>query len=594
MKFHITNRYGIRTDSSIVKTIRKYADVACENGFHEMGIYQYPVETDKPSELSTRLDGIIAAVESGDIILQQLPTGNGIEFEQKLLAKILAYSNCKVILLVHDAMGYQDNEIQKNNWSTFLNICRAAKRIILSNSKDYQNVKAAGISKDKLILEKMSEKLHESLIKAHLFNYIEPLIRQENNQLFMDTFFSVSREQIDPAMIQVCMGLHDKTGSYSSFVGTVIQTVSEHTDAEVCFHILMDNSVSEDNREKLVDIATKYGNHLVLHKMDPTVFDVQNSWLDLYSIASLYRLIIPDIFPMLSKVIYLDADLLFLRDINELWNINIEGNSFAGVQDIGLKKGIRLPPPVISGEISADQYINSGVLVMDLDKIRSKGNLLGLALKYLKNTPDSHMPDQDAINSIFANDIYYLDSVWNTPVIYEREKPRPVEEKVYHFVGQRTIVFLDPLEIEKYYMSERAKTSWGCEITTNDLYYGLYSAYLHVEELQDLIRQIEGKKRIYYGYNSTSMKYIESILPPRSGDYYIGSDPIDTNGMRRGIPVKDFEALKDEKKGEFIVLFLPEMENGMICEKLSGLGLQRRVDFFNIAFLATVKQGGYI
>lgn len=110
MKTHITNLYGFIKDKEIANRQRKFAQTAHDMGFYELGLYVYDVSSDTDSELSKRLDGIIAAIEYGDMAIVQLPTGNGLKFESMLIEKIVAYSNKKVIVLWHDKAYKNINE----------------------------------------------------------------------------------------------------------------------------------------------------------------------------------------------------------------------------------------------------------------------------------------------------------------------------------------------------------------------------------------------------------------------------------------------------------------------------------------------------
>ena len=69
MKIHITNLYNLNPHDELVEKQHRFANAGRELGFTEMGIFSYPVETDTPSELSKRLDGIISALESDDVVL---------------------------------------------------------------------------------------------------------------------------------------------------------------------------------------------------------------------------------------------------------------------------------------------------------------------------------------------------------------------------------------------------------------------------------------------------------------------------------------------------------------------------------------------
>ena len=106
MKIHCTAIYGLPEKNNIRKKQQYIMDCGRKLGFYEMGIFKYPVDTDSDAELSSRLDGIIAGVEKNDVVIFQLPTGNGEKYDTRLLRKMKAYSGSKVILLIHDLPEY--------------------------------------------------------------------------------------------------------------------------------------------------------------------------------------------------------------------------------------------------------------------------------------------------------------------------------------------------------------------------------------------------------------------------------------------------------------------------------------------------------
>lgn len=93
-----------------------------------------------------------------------------------------------------------------------------------------------------------------------------------------------------------------------------------------------------------------------------------------------------------DKIIYLDVDTIVDGSLNELWNTTLGQNLIAGV-------------------FEAEGYCNSGVMLMDLRKIRlgKYDNGLLRMLKFAKLL----LPDQDAINLIFKGKIKELNKKFN-------------------------------------------------------------------------------------------------------------------------------------------------------------------------------------
>lgn len=127
------------------------------------------------------------------------------------------------------------------------------------------------------------------------------------------------------------------------------------------------------------------------------------------SIATYYRLALHKILPKdVSKVIYLDSDLVVVDNICKLWNIDFEGNYLAGSPDEGGVLQIRrLGLPL------SHNYINAGICVMNIEKMR-KLNLEHLYAETLyKNYDLITLQDQDILNIAFVNKIKRLHCRWN-------------------------------------------------------------------------------------------------------------------------------------------------------------------------------------
>ena len=80
----------------------------------------------------------------------------------------------------------------------------------------------------------------------------------------------------------------------------------------------------------------------------------------------------------------------------------------AGVIDLGAKTNLMTPEI----NINKNEYINSGVLLLNLKKIREDNKTKELD-EYINNH-SLFYPDQDAINVIFKDKILFLDNKYNS------------------------------------------------------------------------------------------------------------------------------------------------------------------------------------
>ena len=138
-----------------------------------MGIFVYPVETDTSSELSKRMDGIIASVEKDDLVILQLPTGNGIDFEIMLADKIVAYSQRGILLLWHD-------ELYRNQYQE-----RLAGYVSLHKNINY-DIKYEQIEIELFLLDIVSEADHRALPNYSLQKRILNMIMNGQKDSFVN------------------------------------------------------------------------------------------------------------------------------------------------------------------------------------------------------------------------------------------------------------------------------------------------------------------------------------------------------------------------------------------------------------------------
>lgn len=129
------------------------------------------------------------------------------------------------------------------------------------------------------------------------------------------------------------------------------------------------------------------------------------------------RCYLPEILPDVSKVLYLDLDLWIEQDISELWNIDITNYAIAAAVDVNVRKFYLPYIPNIN------VYINSGVLLMNLDYMREH-NMVEQFHKLL-NTWKLAFPDQDVLNRVCYGAVKYLSHKWNSGVLCG-EHPSPM------------------------------------------------------------------------------------------------------------------------------------------------------------------------
>ena len=133
--------------------------------------------------------------------------------------------------------------------------------------------------------------------------------------------------------------------------------------------------------------------------------------------ATYIRLLTPDLLgPSYDKAIYLDPDMVVLRDLARLWEIPVHGHPLGAVQDFVIPYiGSRGELPTRQGVAFRDRepYFNAGLMVMNLAWWREH-QATDKLLKYLREFGDRlRFLDQDALNAVFCGQWKRLDLRWN-------------------------------------------------------------------------------------------------------------------------------------------------------------------------------------
>lgn len=144
-----------------------------------------------------------------------------------------------------------------------------------------------------------------------------------------------------------------------------------------------------------------------------------------------YRFFIPRLFPMYEKGVYIDSDTVLLGDIGKLFDIELaEDEVLAATVDpkVTVIKEFRDYVDKAVG-VPHEEYVNSGVMLMDFKKMRKMRYLSTMVDLIEKYDADLVAPDQDYLNVILKGKILHLDPCWNT----EPSENLPEDTKLVHF-----------------------------------------------------------------------------------------------------------------------------------------------------------------
>ena len=235
--------------------------------------------------------------------------------------------------------------------------------------------------------------------------------------------------------------------NYISPLNTMLISMGE-ADKENPLDIYVAHSNLTDDEIKSITDATQIYENMTVHslKVENSVFD-DTPVIDRLPKESFYRLIAFEILPKeVERCIYLDPDTYILRSLKPLYDMDMGDNIIAAgshtysyiekLNHVRLKMG------------KHSKYINSGIMVMDLVRMREYTSVKKVMEYVSENIQKLYLGDQDAMNGIFwekTMDIdiklynmdektlkrYKLDVVWvrdNTVIIHYNGKYKPWNE----------------------------------------------------------------------------------------------------------------------------------------------------------------------
>jgi lipopolysaccharide biosynthesis glycosyltransferase len=237
--------------------------------------------------------------------------------------------------------------------------------------------------------------------------------------------------------------------NYVVLLAALIKSIiyNHHTDENIVFYIL-DDKISLLNKDKINSLISKSPEVKIEWKSvkellpDGIKFPVDNSSFPFTAFLRLFAPYILD--KKVGKLIYFDVDMIVLRDVSELWNIDLNGHPIAAVMDVSKTADCNwggIPNFKALGIPGSAKYFNSGLMIIDVEKWRVDE----IPKKVFKTMEDNiqfvNFADQYGLNVVFAEKWLELDPLWNWYA--HNYHPNP-----------KNIHFLDIKPIFKSYRSE--------------------------------------------------------------------------------------------------------------------------------------------
>ncbi len=154
---------------------------------------------------------------------------------------------------------------------------------------------------------------------------------------------------------------------------------------------------------------------------------------DYYSKTTYYRFFIAEMFPDYDKAIYIDSDTVVQGDISELFLTDIGDNYLGACHEQAMVQVDEYGTYVetVIG-ISRHNYFNAGLMLINCDQFRLH-YVLDKFIEYLHIYNFVVTQDEDYLNRICKDHVFWLDQRWNTEIF--GDIPYPIEEAcILHYI----------------------------------------------------------------------------------------------------------------------------------------------------------------
>lgn len=233
------------------------------------------------------------------------------------------------------------------------------------------------------------------------------------NQSVKLSSFSEDRDAHSRDEAHIVYASDDK---FAEILGVSMVSLFENSmDIDISLYIL-DSGITAANKEKLEAVCKSYmrKSPIWIEAKDISKELSMEVAVDRGSLSQYARLFLSGCLPEgLSRVLYLDCDILINHSIRELWNLDLHGKTIAALMDAfskAYRRNIDLNPD--------DIMFNSGVMLLDLDKWRRDNVEKKLISFITRKNGRIQQGDQGALNAVLSHDTYCFEPKMNAVTIY--------------------------------------------------------------------------------------------------------------------------------------------------------------------------------
>lgn len=195
----------------------------------------------------------------------------------------------------------------------------------------------------------------------------------------------------------------------------------------------------EEHGAAIDKVIDKFGQMSEYIYSNGKIFEKAPILSDNMDVSAYFKLLIPRLLPeSVERVLYLDADIIIRKSIYKLYHTDLKGKELGAAKDYFMDKDRKYKLSLMS---AADTYINTGVLIFDLDKLRRRYDLDAICNYIEENGYKFRFHDQEVFNALYHKNVYIIKNKYNCLTIIKNRFDLLIcwltdaDKVVVHFAG---------------------------------------------------------------------------------------------------------------------------------------------------------------
>lgn len=227
---------------------------------------------------------------------------------------------------------------------------------------------------------------------------------------------------------------------YLIFLKTLLRSIAASNNHDFEIYVASSDITKDDIVCFINEFKEKFTFHLIY--VDDSLLEGAPT-TKRYPFAMYYRLFAFKFLPNnVDKILYLDPDIIVLKDLEKLYNICFEDKLFVAASNVG--EVLRKFNEIKNAAPRGAEYVNTGVLLMNIKELRNIQKSSEI-IDYIKKYKNRLMlPDQDVLSGLYGDKIKIVPNIIynlnDRGIILHNLNPKNEEKIDINWVNNNTVI----------------------------------------------------------------------------------------------------------------------------------------------------------